>query len=64
MAASGLRSIRFLLESDCVNKIVINDLSDNAVTNIRTNIEMNQIVDYEILEINGIEEILKKKSIF
>ncbi|MBS3132607.1 tRNA (guanine(10)-N(2))-dimethyltransferase [Candidatus Woesearchaeota archaeon] len=45
LAASGIRSIRFLLELDKskVKEVVINDSSSSAVANIKSNLRLNKL---------------------
>ena len=43
LAATGLRSIRFLKELDDLHKIHINDLSPAAVESIQKNLELNNV---------------------
>ena len=45
LAASGIRSIRFLLEltKSKVSKIYINDASSTATTNIKSNLRLNKL---------------------
>ena len=43
LSATGLRAIRYALEIPLVNKIIANDLSKKAVTNIKRNINHNGV---------------------
>ncbi|MHA1341251.1 MAG: tRNA (guanine(10)-N(2))-dimethyltransferase [Promethearchaeota archaeon] len=43
MAASGIRSIRLLKETNCINKIYLNDLNPMAFRYIKKNLEYNKI---------------------
>ncbi len=43
LAASGVRSVRFLLESGCVEKVYLNDINPDAAQLIRKNMEINGI---------------------
>jgi len=56
MAASGIRSIRLLKETDCVEKIYINDLNPLAVKYIEKNLDFNNISNekYEIFNEDAI----------
>lgn len=46
LAASGLRSVRYLKECEGIAKVVINDLEPAAVELANRNIEFNQVRDY------------------
>ncbi len=43
LAATGLRSIRFIKEIPDITKIVINDFDPKAVESIKKNLEFNQV---------------------
>eukprot|EP00922_Rhytidocystis_sp_ex-Travisia-forbesii_P058341 GHVS01086243.1.p1 GENE.GHVS01086243.1~~GHVS01086243.1.p1 ORF type:complete len:591 (-),score=69.90 GHVS01086243.1:30-1802(-) len=43
LAATGLRSLRYLAELDCVRHVVAGDLDPNAVAKIRTNAKVNSV---------------------
>ena len=50
LSASGIRSIRFLKETDCVGKVFMNDINEKAVNLMKDNLLLNNIEDsiYEI----------------
>jgi len=41
LAGTGIRGIRFLLETDSVNEIYFNDMSEKAIQNVKDNIKLN-----------------------
>ena len=43
LAASGVRSVRFLLEGSCVQRAYLNDINEKAVESIEENMELNSI---------------------
>ncbi len=43
LAASGVRSIRFLLEAECVEKVYLNDINEQAIELIHRNMELNGV---------------------
>lgn len=43
LAASGLRSIRYMKEIPGVKKVVVNDLEEMAVEQARKNVEFNEV---------------------
>ncbi len=64
MAATGIRSIRFLKETDAVDEIVINDLNPKAVEFIKKNLKINDIEINEKIRIENkdcLEIMLKEK---
>jgi len=48
MAATGIRGIRYFLESVGIDKIIFNDKMPYAYENIKYNVELNKISNYEI----------------
>eukprot|EP00922_Rhytidocystis_sp_ex-Travisia-forbesii_P058343 GHVS01086245.1.p1 GENE.GHVS01086245.1~~GHVS01086245.1.p1 ORF type:complete len:331 (-),score=25.34 GHVS01086245.1:789-1781(-) len=52
LAATGLRSLRYLAELDCVRHVVAGDLDPNAVAKIRTNAKLNSINTEESLTLH------------
>ncbi len=64
MAATGIRSIRFLKETDAVEEIIINDLNPKAVEFIKRNLEINKIEINEKIRVENkdcLEIMLKEK---
>ncbi len=43
LAASGIRSIRFLKETDCVGKVFANDINEKAVQIMEENFRLNEV---------------------
>ncbi len=43
LSASGIRSVRFLKETDCVGKVYANDISEEAVSIMEENFRLNRI---------------------
>ena len=52
LAATGIRGLRYYLESDSIDKIVFNDISTYAYNAIRKNILLNRCDSYEIYNFN------------
>jgi tRNA (guanine26-N2/guanine27-N2)-dimethyltransferase len=48
LAATGVRGIRYYLESEGVEKVIFNDRSVSAYNNIFKNLRLNHIDDYEL----------------
>lgn len=48
LAATGIRGLRYYLESDSVDKIVFNDISTYAYNTIKKNILLNKCDSYEL----------------
>lgn len=45
LSATGLRSIRYAKEIPGIKQIIANDLSEQAVADIKRNVEDNQVLD-------------------
>ena len=52
LAATGIRGLRYYLESNSIDKIVFNDVSIYAYNTIRKNILLNRCDNYEIYNFN------------
>jgi tRNA (guanine26-N2/guanine27-N2)-dimethyltransferase len=48
MAATGIRGIRYFLESGAVDKVIFNDKMSGAYENIKHNVMLNKISNYEV----------------
>lgn len=58
LSASGLRSIRYAKELDCIDKIVVNDLSAAAVAQIKNNIKHNGMAEDPRIEASNADALL------
>lgn len=63
LSATGIRGIRYALECPGIEKIILNDLNPEAVSLIRTNLEMNKVRNHEVHSIDACELLSKYKYI-
>lgn len=53
LAASGIRGLRYYVESNGIDKIVFNDRSISAVKAIERNVSLNKCNNYEVYNLDG-----------
>jgi tRNA (guanine26-N2/guanine27-N2)-dimethyltransferase len=55
MAASGIRGLRIAKETNCFNRIILNDSKKSAVSGIKKNIALNGLKNCEVFNLDAYE---------